>query len=96
MGLYLPGHPDLDGEPQPGECFCGDPYSAHDDGTTCTSCSTCPEYVEHLAVLATRDALDQDDALDGERRRTDNLETAIDLERRARRRHLALIAGGAA
>ena len=93
MTTYLPGHPDLDGEPRPGDCYCGCPITAHDD--TCTLCD-CPGYVEHLAVLATRDALDADDAHDGERRHTDNLETAVELERRRRRRALRLLAGGAA
>lgn len=95
MTTYLPGHPDLDGEPCPGDCYCGCRYDAHLDDDTCTLCG-CNEYVEHLAVLATRDTLDADDALDGERRRTDNLAAAVELERRARRRTLRLMAGGAA
>lgn len=66
----------------PAICHCGHPFEAHRDGAThCTTCTTCPGYAERAEVAAIRDQLDQDDALNGERRR-DNLATAIHLARK--------------
>lgn len=88
MTAYLPGPPDLDG--QPGPCYCGHGADYHHGGNPlgyCLWCDDCGQYAEHAAVQATHAALDHDDQLDGERSRTrDNLTAAIHLEQRRARR----------
>lgn len=73
----------------PADCWCGHRIEVHDHTgvnvrEACALCG-CEQFVEHTAVAATRNTLDADDELDGERRR-DNTQAAIELEQRRARR----------
>lgn len=94
MTAYLPGHPDLDGEPTFEPCYCDHDLDAHTGpADECQDCD-CRGYAERPAVLATRNALDVDDELN-EGRRRDNTAAAVELEQR-RHRRLRLVTGGGA
>jgi len=69
----------------PADCYCGDAFEDHTVGASACRWCDCNGYAERAEVEATRDALDTDDQLDGERRR-DNTQAAIELEQRRARR----------
>lgn len=92
MSAYLPGHPDLDGEPdiEPNPCWCEHFIEAHTGpADECQLCS-CEQYAERAEVEATANQLAYDD-WEGNRY-GDTEATALELVRR-RRLHLIGVLG---